>query len=143
MGVDVGVELGDDAGRLAFDLDLEDGLDLAGGDDGAGDVAALDLTELRGLELGVGAASRHDDAEDDGENENGETAPEPEVTFLFWCHGSSPEPRVLGLAARRELTQASGGWFREFGNFEREQMRGFLAALGMTAKNYWGTSGFR
>ncbi len=94
LGVDVGVELGDDAGGLAFDLDLEDGLDLAGGDDGAGNVAALDFAELRGFEPGVRTAGRHDDTKDHGEDENGEAAPDPEVTFLLWCHGSSPEPRV-------------------------------------------------
>ena len=41
--VDVDVEAGDDAGGLGFDLDFGDGLDFAGGDDGAGDVARVRL----------------------------------------------------------------------------------------------------
>ena len=51
--VDVDVELFDDAGGLGFDLDLGDGLDFAGGHDRAGDVAALDLGDAVGVDLGA------------------------------------------------------------------------------------------
>jgi len=47
--VDVGVKRGDDARGLGFDLDFGNGLDLASGDDGAGDVAGLRRTELGGV----------------------------------------------------------------------------------------------
>ena len=53
LGVDVGVEAGDDAGGLGFDLDLGDGLDLAGCDYGVGDIAEFGLAQLRGLNLVV------------------------------------------------------------------------------------------
>jgi hypothetical protein len=56
--VDVYVEAGDDAGSLGFDLDLGDGLDFAGGDDGASDVGKLGLTKLGGLEFCGVAACR-------------------------------------------------------------------------------------
>jgi hypothetical protein len=46
MSVDVGIETGDDARGLGFDFHLGDGLDLAGGDYGSGDVSPLDLGEL-------------------------------------------------------------------------------------------------
>ncbi len=39
--VDVGIELGDDAAGLGFHLDFGDGLDLAGGDDRARNVACF------------------------------------------------------------------------------------------------------
>ena len=47
--VDVGVELGDDAAGLGFDLDFGDGLDLAGGDDRARDIAGFDGAKLGGI----------------------------------------------------------------------------------------------
>ncbi len=53
--VDVGIELGDDAAGLGLDLDFGDGLDLAGGDDGAGDVADLNGSELGGINGGSAA----------------------------------------------------------------------------------------
>ena len=43
LGVDIGFEFGDDAGGLGFELNLGDGLDFTGGDDGAGYVAAFGL----------------------------------------------------------------------------------------------------
>ena len=49
VGVDVGVEAGDDAAGLGLDFDLGDGLDFAGGDDGAGDVSGFHLGERRRL----------------------------------------------------------------------------------------------
>ena len=81
--VDVGVETGDDAGGFGFDLNLGDGLDLAGGDDGAGDVAELGLAELGGLEFGGVAAGGYGDAEDDRYDEDDEAGPEPEFPFVF------------------------------------------------------------
>ncbi len=83
VGVDVGVEAGDDAGGLGFDLDLGDGLDLAGGDYGTGDVAALGLGKLGGLKFCVVAASGYRDAEDDGEDEDAETSPRSRVSVCF------------------------------------------------------------
>ena len=64
--VDVGVEASDDAGGFGFDLDLGDGLDLAGGDDGAGDIAEVGLAELGGLKFRGVAAGRYCDAESYG-----------------------------------------------------------------------------
>ena len=93
VGVDVGVEAGDDAGGLGFDFDLGDGLDLAGGDDGAGDVTAFGLGKLGGLDFCVVAAGGYRDAEDDGEDEDDETCPDPEIPFAFaLCRqGVAPE----------------------------------------------------
>ncbi len=54
---------GDDAGGLGFDLDLGDGLDFAGGDDGTGDVGEFGLAKLGGLEFGGVSASGYGDAE--------------------------------------------------------------------------------
>ncbi len=81
--VDVDVEAGDDAGGFGFDLDLGDGLDLAGGDDGAGDVGELGLAELRGLELRGVAAGAYGDAESDDDDGRDEAGPEPEFTFFL------------------------------------------------------------
>ena len=61
MIVDIYVQAGDDAGGFGFDLDLGDGLDLAGGDNGAGDVAGLNFAKLGRLELcGVAAGGDRD-----------------------------------------------------------------------------------
>ena len=75
LGVDVGVKAGDDAGGFGFDLDLGDGLDLAGGDDGAGDVAELCLAELGGLKFGGVAASADCNAKSRDCDEDDETGP--------------------------------------------------------------------
>jgi len=92
VGVDVGVETSDDAGGLGFDLDLGDGLDLTGGDDRTGNVAALSLGKLGGLEFGAVAARGYRDAEDDGEDEEAEASPDPKVPFAFACRqGVAPE----------------------------------------------------
>ena len=98
--VDVNEELGDDAGGLAFDFDLGDGGDFAGGDDGAGDVAALDFGELRGFKLWSGAMGDFRDAESEEKGEGGEATPEPETAFLLWCHSAVPPGRCDGEAAR-------------------------------------------
>ncbi len=81
--VDVDVEAGDDAGGLGFDLYLGDGLDLAGGDDGAGDVAEFGLAELGGLKFGGVAAGGDGDAEGHGCDEDDEASPEPDFSFVF------------------------------------------------------------
>ncbi len=74
--VDVGVELGDNAAGLGFDLDFGNGLDLAGGDDGAGDVADVGCGQLgrikgrraaEGLGQEQAAAAQHADNEDEGD----------------------------------------------------------------------------
>ncbi|MCU1319470.1 MAG: hypothetical protein JWP98_988, partial [Edaphobacter sp.] len=83
LGVDVGVEAGDDSGGLGLDLDLGDGLDLAGGDYRAGDVAALGLGQLGGFEFGAVATSGHGNTEDDDYDEDDKSGPNPEVPFLF------------------------------------------------------------
>ena len=66
---DVHVELLDDAAGLGLHLDFGDGLDLAGGDDGAGYVAALGFAELGRVELGGVAAGFDRDAENDDDDE--------------------------------------------------------------------------
>jgi hypothetical protein len=58
-------------------------LDLAGGDDGAGDVSALCLGELRGFKLGGVAARGYGDAERDGDDEDGKASPEPDFSSVF------------------------------------------------------------
>ena len=73
MSVDVGVEAGDDAGGFGFDLNLGDGLNLACGDDGAGDVAELGLGELGGLKFSRVAAGADCDAKSRDCDEDDET----------------------------------------------------------------------
>ena len=48
---------------------LSDGLDLAGGHDGVGDVAALGLGELGGVDLGLGAGGGDVDGSGGGNDE--------------------------------------------------------------------------
>ena len=96
VGVDVGVEAGDDAGGLGFDLDLGDGLDLAGGDDGAGDVAEFGLAELRGFEFGCVSAGGYSDAESRACDEDDEAGPEPEFPFVFTLCSQGVLPILSG-----------------------------------------------
>ena len=105
--VDVHVEASDDAGGLGFDLYLGDGLDLAGGDDGAGDVAEFGLAELGGLEFGGVAAGRYRDAEGYGGDKDDEAGPEPEFSFVFTLcsQGSAPISSELVSASRSVITQ--------------------------------------
>ena len=95
MSVDVGIEAGDDAGGLGFDFDFGDGLDLAGGNYGSSDVSALDLGQLRGLELCGVAASGYDHAENYGQDDYGKTSPEPGFPFVFTLRGQFLLPLVL------------------------------------------------
>ena len=90
--VDVGLEVGDDAGGLGFDLYLGDGLDFAGGDDGAGDVAAFGLAELGGLKLGAVALGGDCPAESYDDYEGDEASPDPDFAFAFTIcrHGGAP-----------------------------------------------------
>src|ERR1700691_1302091 len=74
--VDVDVESSDDAGGLGFDLDLSDGLYLAGSNDGAGNVSKVGGSNLGGIDLVVAGerfgchdAAAHQDAEDDGQDD--------------------------------------------------------------------------
>ena len=83
VGVDVDEELGDDAAGLGFDLDLRDGLDLAGGDDGAGDVSALNFGKLRGVKFGAAAPGGDRDACDHRNEQNNNAAPYPEFAFIL------------------------------------------------------------
>ena len=83
VGVDVGVEAGDDAGGLGLELHLGDGLNLTSGDYGFGDVTAFGFGQLRGFEFGAGAAGSHGNTEDDGYDEDAESSPDPEIPFLF------------------------------------------------------------
>ncbi len=83
LGVDVSVAAGDDAGGLGFDLYLSDGLDLAGGDHRAGDVAELGFAELRRLKFSGVTASGHGDAKGHGCDKDDETSPEPDFPFVF------------------------------------------------------------
>jgi hypothetical protein len=93
--VDVGVQAGDDAGGFGLDLDLGNGLDLAGGNNGAGNVSTLGLSELRGFELCGVAARGCSDAKDDGDDEDGETRPEPDFPSVFTLCGQGSLPQVL------------------------------------------------
>jgi hypothetical protein len=94
--VDVDVEAGDDAGRFGFDLDLGDGLDLAGGDDGAGDVGELGFAQLRGLEFRGVAAGAYGDAQSDDDDGRDEAGPEPEFTLVFTLCSQGVLPYVSG-----------------------------------------------
>ena len=66
--VDIVVERGDDAGGLGFNFNLKDGLDLAGCDDGTGDIAAGDLGDLGGIDDGGLAVNDHGGREDGHED---------------------------------------------------------------------------
>ncbi len=112
--VDVDVEAGDDAGGLGFDLDLGDGLDFAGGDDGAGDVGELGLAELGGLEFGGVAAGRDGDAEGDDYDEDDEAGPEPDFPF------------VLTLCSQGVLPYDSGWWVVSECGYARRVLRGSI-----------------
>lgn len=96
--VDVGVEIGDDSGGLGFDLNLGDGLDFACGNDGAGDIAELSLRELGWLQLGAAPAGGDGDAEDCGDDQNDEAAPDPEFTFALTRCSQGVTPGVLMCA---------------------------------------------
>src|SRR5471030_92448 len=83
--IDVGVEFGDDAAGLGFNLDFCDGLDLAGGDDRARDVADVSGAELGGIDgrrsaevLGSEEAAAADYTDNDGEDD-----PKPFARFRF------------------------------------------------------------
>ena len=96
--VDVGVEFGDDAGGFGFDLNLRDGLDFAGGDDGAGDVAGFGGAELGGVERGRCAELR--EGEGSASDEQAED-------------GAEGDPELLaGLAAGGQRAAPSGKWLR-------------------------------
>src|SRR6266851_6220381 len=93
VGVDVGVEAGDDTGGLGFDLDLGDGLNLAGGDYGFGDVTAFGFGQLRAVEFGAAAAGGYRDSEDDGYDQGDEASPDPEFPFVFALCGQGCRSR--------------------------------------------------
>ena len=86
---------GDDAGGFGFDLDLGDGLDFAGGDDGTGDVAALGFAELGGLEFGVVAAGGDRRRRGDDDDEGDEAGPQPDFPFAFALSPRWSSPGVL------------------------------------------------
>lgn len=92
VGVDVSVEAGDNTGGFGFDLYLGDGLYLTGGDDGAGDISALGLCELRRFELGCVSAGGHGNAEDCCDDQDAKASPEPEFPFVFTLCGQSSLP---------------------------------------------------
>ena len=94
--VDVGVEAGDDARSLGLDLYLGDGLDLAGGDDGTGDIPPLGLGELRGFEFGAVAARCYGGTEDDGYDEDDDAGPDPEFPFVLTLCGQGVAPESSG-----------------------------------------------
>jgi hypothetical protein len=105
-GVDVGVEPGDYARGLGFDLDLGDGLDLAGGDDGAGDVAPFSLAELGGFKLRATTASSSCHAKHCCYYQEREAGPDPEPAFGVALRGHSVAPKkwekyYLGGVLRR------------------------------------------
>ena len=90
VGVDIGMELGDDSGGLGFDLDFSDRLHFARGDDGSCDVSALRLGELRGLDLGSISTGGDGDSEENRDDHDGDAGPEPDPAFPFAlvCHDS-------------------------------------------------------
>jgi hypothetical protein len=67
-------------------------LDLACGDDGAGDVAKFGFGELGGLEFGGVAAGGYGDAEGRGYDKDDQAGPEPEFSFVstMCSQGSAP-----------------------------------------------------
>lgn len=92
LGVDVDVETGDDAGGLGLNFNLGDGLHLAGGDDGASDVAAFRLGELGRLELASVAAGVDGDPESYGYNEKRQARPDPEFLSVLALRGHGGAP---------------------------------------------------
>jgi hypothetical protein len=121
VSIDVGVEAGNDAGGLGLNLDLGDGLDFAGGDDGAGDVSEFGFGELRGFELGGVAARYGGDAKDDARCDDGEDDPEPKFLFALPLRGQGVTPVSAGLFTRSEVTQKTAEGFR---GQERKVVRG-------------------
>src|SRR5580692_3922699 len=86
--VDVYVEASDDAGGLGFDLDLGNGLDLAGGDDGTGNVSELSRGDLGGVDLVVARESFgcNDAATDEHKGNDGQDNPEALAGFAGRIH---------------------------------------------------------
>ena len=105
--VDVGVELGDDAAGLGLDLDFGDGLDLAGGDDRARDIAGVDGGKLGGIErrctaegLGGEEAATGHNADNDREDD-----PKALARFRFRFQGVSEAFKICSS----ELDYAAAG----------------------------------
>ena len=108
VGVDVDVEVGDDAGGLGFDFDFGDGLNFAGGDDGAGDVAALGFGELGGLEFGGVAAGGYGDAEDDCDDEDDEASQIQIFRLLLRCVAKGGSQKFLSNGPSRSVVTQKG-----------------------------------
>ena len=115
--VDVGIELGDDAAGLGFDLDFGDGLDLAGGHDRAGDVAHFGGAQLGGIDgrrtaeaLGCDEAAADEHADNDRKDD-----PKPLAGFRFRFQGASEAGKICssewsyaGWGSGGSLSQANG-----------------------------------
>ncbi len=90
--VDVHVELFHDARGLAFDLDLGDGLNLAGGHHRPRHVAARNLGQLVGIDGGALGQPHQRKAQQQHHHGCPAAQPDPETFALSRCsHKSSPE----------------------------------------------------
>src|SRR6185312_12388415 len=106
VGVDVGIELGDDAAGLGFDLNLGDRLHLAGRNHGAGDVAGGDLGELRGVDLGRSTHGLDGGDGEGGDRDQTDAEADPELFAAFaLCRQGESLPQLC--------TRGGGDWFRE------------------------------
>jgi hypothetical protein len=102
--VDVGIEFGDDAAGLGFDLDFGDGLNLAGGDDRARYIAEVGRPQLGRIDgrrsaeaLGSEKAAAAQYADNDGEDD-----PKALARFRFRFQGDSEafEDLLFGVGLR-------------------------------------------
>ena len=112
--IDVGIELGDDAAGLGFHFDFGDGLDLAGCNDGAGDVADLDGAELGGIDGGapprVLAATNPPPTSTQTTIARMIQSRRRDLDFALRDEFKGP-PKPLRFALRSEVTQFWAGWF--------------------------------
>ncbi len=88
--IDVDVELFDDAGGFGFDFDFGDGLDFAGGNDGASNVSASDLGDLVGIDGSARdhARDRYSGGADDDYNYDDD--PDPDLPAFSRSHWIPP-----------------------------------------------------
>ena len=79
----VHVNLFDDAASLGFDFGFGERLNFPGGDDDAGEVAALDIGELGRVDFVVGAEGGFNAVASTQEDDEGDTAPDNTATTFF------------------------------------------------------------
>ncbi len=77
------VNLFDDAAGLGLDFGFGERLDFPGGDDDPGEVAALDVGELGGIDFVIGAESGFNAIASTQEDDESDAAPNDTATTFF------------------------------------------------------------